>query len=159
MPLPVEQRMETEMVSEKQAIMEWQSGREVDGATALVIAAEDGDRLFITAALGGSQRRLHFANNGFEVRALLAAESIPVVIVDGDAQALCWRELLAQISEDDACPKPKFIVISCLADERLWAEVLNLGAYDLLPKPLDADEVAWVVRSALSERNGTHGPA
>jgi FixJ family two-component response regulator len=34
------------------------------------------------------------------------------------------------------------------ADERLWAEVLNLGGYDLLAKPLEGDEVSRVVEMA-----------
>jgi len=32
-----------------------------------------------------------------------------------------------------------------LADDRLWAEVLNLGAYDLLIKPFDTQEVLRTV--------------
>jgi DNA-binding response OmpR family regulator len=33
------------------------------------------------------------------------------------------------------------VVASRLADERLWAEVLNLGGYDLLVKPFNSIEV------------------
>jgi hypothetical protein len=40
------------------------------------------------------------------------------------------------------------IVTSRLADERLWAEVLNLGGYHLLAKPFDASEVVRVVGTA-----------
>ena len=40
------------------------------------------------------------------------------------------------------------IVTSRLADDRLWAEVLNLGGYDVLAKPFDASEVARVVGTA-----------
>ena len=40
------------------------------------------------------------------------------------------------------------IVTDRLADERLWAEVLNLGGYDLLLKPFDPEEVLRVVNSA-----------
>jgi len=43
---------------------------------------------------------------------------------------------------------PLLIVASRLADEYLWAEALNLGAYDVLAKPFDADEVVRVLRSA-----------
>jgi len=53
---------------------------------------------------------------------------------------------------------PKFVVASQRADGRLWAEVLNLGGYDLLMKPLDADEVAWLAESALAKRNGSDNP-
>src|ERR1019366_5350356 len=38
---------------------------------------------------------------------------------------------------------------SRLADERLWAEVLNLGWYDVLATPFDADEVYRVMSYAV----------
>lgn len=43
---------------------------------------------------------------------------------------------------------PSLIVISRLADNRLWAEALNLGVYDVLAKPLVPGEVACVLTSA-----------
>jgi len=43
---------------------------------------------------------------------------------------------------------PLLIVASRLADEYLWAEALNPGAYDVLAKPFDAEEVIRVLRSA-----------
>jgi len=43
---------------------------------------------------------------------------------------------------------PSFIVTSRLADDRLWAEALNLGAWDVLAKPFDRIEVLRGLRSA-----------
>jgi DNA-binding NtrC family response regulator len=60
---------------------------------------------------------------------------------DGD-----WKAVLDAVMKV-ACPPP-MIVTSRLADERLWAEVLNLGGYDLLAKPFDASEVVWAVGTA-----------
>jgi len=40
------------------------------------------------------------------------------------------------------------IVASRLADDRLWAEALNLGAWDVLAKPFDRREVFRSVKSA-----------
>jgi FixJ family two-component response regulator len=40
---------------------------------------------------------------------------------------------------------PLLIVTSRLADARLWAEALNLGAYDVLAKPFDATQVIRIV--------------
>jgi len=36
-------------------------------------------------------------------------------------------------------------VVSRLADERLWAEALNPGAYDMLLTPFEAEEVFRVI--------------
>jgi hypothetical protein len=40
------------------------------------------------------------------------------------------------------------IVSSRLADERLWAEVLNLGGYDVLGMPFEPEKVLRVADSA-----------
>jgi len=46
-------------------------------------------------------------------------------------------------------PDPPFVVVtSRLADERLWAEALNRGAYDVLAKPFDGTEVIRTISSA-----------
>ena len=42
----------------------------------------------------------------------------------------------------------RLIVTSRLADDRLWAEALNLGAYDVLAKPFERMELVRSVSSA-----------
>lgn len=57
-----------------------------------------------------------------------------------------WKDLLENLNRFDN--RPPLIVTSSLADDRLWAEVLNLGGYDLLMKPFDGREVARVISLA-----------
>ena len=57
-----------------------------------------------------------------------------------------WKFVVTELNNMAYWPRP--IVFSANADERLWAEVLNWGAYDLLALPLDAKEVKWVTDSA-----------
>ena len=57
---------------------------------------------------------------------------------DGD-----WRDLLNDLSRK--ADPPCLIVTSRLADQHLWAEVLNLGGYDVLAKPFVAEEVCRTV--------------
>jgi len=45
---------------------------------------------------------------------------------------------------------PPVIVTSRVADERMWAEVLNLGGYDVLATPFGSEEVIRTVTSAWS---------
>ena len=52
---------------------------------------------------------------------------------------------------------PLLIVTSRLADERLWAEALNLGAWDVLAKPFEADEVIRIVSIAGQHWQDRHG--
>jgi len=68
------------------------------------------------------------------------------VFADGD-----WRDLLREL-DAHAPEAPPVIVCSRLADDRLWAEVLNLGGYDVLSKPFASAEVNRVVGMAASRR-------
>ena len=73
-------------------------------------------------------------------------EGVPIVVSESDLRPATWRDLLQYVS---LLPDPPpVIVTSRLADEHLWAEALNLGAYDVLAKPFNNDEVRRVLESA-----------
>jgi len=82
---------------------------------------------------------------------------IPIVICDCEITSGSWREMLEQIS---LLPDPPLLIVtSRLADDRLWAEALNLGAWDVLAKPFEADEVIRIVEVAgqhWQDRHGVH---
>jgi DNA-binding NtrC family response regulator len=118
----------------------------VEGAGALVITANEGDRRLLLDVIKAASAKAYFAANLLEARQLLSRGDIRLVLIDGDDGALCWRKML------EHSPAGKIVVYSGLADGRLCAEVLNLGGYDVLAKPLSAKEVAWVVRSAIGAR-------
>jgi hypothetical protein len=66
--------------------------------------------------------------------------------------------MLTQIALVGSSP-PSFIVTSRLADERLWVEALNVGAYDVLVKPFDVAELKRVFSSGgVSGANATRVP-
>jgi len=46
--------------------------------------------------------------------------------------------------------EPLLIVSSRNADERLWAEVLNLGGFDVIATPFDSFEVSFVAATAAA---------
>jgi len=71
---------------------------------------------------------------------------IPVVLCDCEVSSGTWGEMLDDLSRFP--DPPLLIVTSRLADERLWAEALNLGAWDVLAKPFDAGEVNRIVSIA-----------
>jgi len=57
-----------------------------------------------------------------------------------------WVDVLDQIQ---SMPHPPSVIVtSRMADEQLWSEALNLGAWDVLAKPLDPSEVIRSVESA-----------
>jgi hypothetical protein len=58
--------------------------------------------------------------------------------------------MLAEIRSERV--PPELIVADRLADSALWAEVMNLGSYDLLITPFEAAEVLRVVSMACEFR-------
>jgi len=88
---------------------------------------------------------------------VLRETPIPIVICDCDITPGTWREMLDHIS---LLPDPPLLIVtSRLADERLWAEALNLGAWDVLAKPFDENEVSRIVSVAgqhWQDRHGVH---
>lgn len=76
----------------------------------------------------------------------LQRNPVPVVVCESHLPDGTWRDLL------DWFPMlpipPLMIVTSDSADTSLWAEVLNLGAYDFLAKPFNQSEVIQIVSLA-----------
>jgi len=86
------------------------------------------------------------ATGCLEAMARLTWDRIDLVICEGNLLDGSWRDLLRSVDEYS---KPlTLIVTSRLADESLWAEVLNLGGHDVLAKPFDEQEVRRVLASA-----------
>ena len=76
----------------------------------------------------------------------LRRHSVQVVIVKSDMPDGSWREMLGHLRR--LARPPLLIVASRTADEHLWAEVLNIGGYDVLAQPFERDEMVRVVASA-----------
>jgi DNA-binding NtrC family response regulator len=85
---------------------------------------------------------------------VLREAPIPVVVCERDLSPGTWREMLQQTL---LLPDPPFLVVtSRLADERLWAEALSLGAYDVLAKPFYAPEVTRILGLAWQHWRERH---
>jgi CheY-like chemotaxis protein len=84
----------------------------------------------------------------------LRKHQFPLVLCECDLMPGTWRELLDLLEQ---LPEPPFLIVtSRVADERLWAEAINLGAYDVLAKPFDRTEVMRVVSMAWIHWTGRH---
>ena len=79
---------------------------------------------------------------------VLKQGQISTILCEHDLSTGSWKELL-DFAERLPAPPP-VVVTSRLADERMWAEVLNLGGYDVLARPFNGEEVIRTVTSAWS---------
>jgi DNA-binding NtrC family response regulator len=86
--------------------------------------------------------------------AVLRKNLFPIVVVERDLAPGSWRDLLEHAVRLPA--PPLLIVTSRLADERLWAEAINIGAYDVLAKPFEVQEVCRVVEAAWRHWSERH---
>jgi DNA-binding NtrC family response regulator len=89
--------------------------------------------------------------------ATLRRHRIPIVVCDRDGQPDAWRELL-EVTRNLPAP-PCLIVTSRNADDRLWAELLHHGVFDLISKPFDTSEVVRIVHSAWIHWQNRYGAA
>ena len=84
---------------------------------------------------------------------LLRCNPVRVVMTERDLPLGNWKDVLAAIQQ---LPQiPMLIVTARLADEYLWAEVLNLGGYDVLSQPFQVAELLWVFGNAWRMRKDT----
>ena len=76
----------------------------------------------------------------------LDGQQFGIVVCECHLPDGAWTDVLGQISHQSE--PPLLIVSSRLADDFLWAEVLNLGGFDLLVKPFCPQEVRHVLTTA-----------
>jgi DNA-binding NtrC family response regulator len=122
----------------------------------LSVSPAEEDHFYLQNIFSNPQRTL-YSDQAFTMiakRTISAAKSalkqgrISIVICEYDLSPGSWRELL-EFMEGLPAPPP-LIVTSRIADERMWAEVLNLGGYDVLARPLNSEEVIRTITSAWS---------
>ena len=94
----------------------------------------------------GTRWNLAPAGDVSSATARLQSEKAPIVLCERESVAGNWKDMLASVGSISA--PPLLIVTSRTADEYLWAEALNLGAYDVLSKPYHAAEVIRVLSMA-----------
>ncbi len=110
----------------------------------LAISPHFDDYAFLRDAL--SHWRCFGTKSRHEASLLLREHRVAVVVSDSDLNDGTWKDVLTDLK---SVPNPpRLIVTSDLADERLWAEVLNYGAYDVLVKPFHPAEVLRIVSAA-----------
>jgi DNA-binding NtrC family response regulator len=77
----------------------------------------------------------------------LQEQSYDLLFVDAELPGGPWHRLLpAVLASGKNC---EVIVCSRCGDEKLWAEVLQRGAYDLVAEPFEEEEITRIARRAL----------
>lgn len=112
----------------------------------LAVSSRRADHVSLQQILRDTSWELCQARKYWDALKFLCNDRMAVVISacllpDGN-----WKDILGQIAVlPDA---PRLIVTSSEPDDRLWAEVLNLGGHDVLTTPFDKHEVIRSVSHA-----------
>jgi len=118
--------------------------RQADTRSVLLVSPDEPDYLSLRGIVQAKKWTVLHAHNPIEARQALCGAPVEAVIADSK----CWKSLLAEMWSLGF----PLIVADRLADERLWGEALNLGAFDLVAKPFEANVVLHVLSNARRRR-------
>lgn len=116
----------------------------------LVVSPLENDLSALSRIVGHSAWTMESVQSVAAAKEYLAKTPTCVVLCEQDLPDGDWKQLFADISsmEEPAL----LIVLSESADDHLWAEVLSVGAYDVLVKPFDPQELYRVIGLAWRHR-------
>ena len=114
--------------------------------SALMVGEYETDRILVHDVFRKLKWRLFEARDRRRALECLERNPVQVVLAEGGPQPWGWKRVLKDLRE--LAHPPQLIVTSRTADDVLWAEVLNVGGYDLLARPFRADELERVVAAA-----------
>lgn len=112
----------------------------------LGVSAHESDHIRLRAIFSHSNWHIHQASNCREALDFLRTNEIAVLVCEEELPDGNWKELLDSLVR--LPESPLLVVTSDDARTSLWAEALNLGAYDVLSKPFDSTEVTRIISLA-----------
>jgi len=120
--------------------------------TILSVSPIEQDHSALQAIVGHSTWSLLKASDLHSAVGLLKRGDVAVLLAERDLRDGNWIDVLEYTVTLPSAPS--VIVTSRHADDRLWAEALNRGAWDVLAKPFDRSEVIRSVKSGWQHWHG-----
>jgi len=115
----------------------------IKALTTLLVSPSERDQTALIRLFAQSNWNLYSSFTTDEALVVLRREVVPVVICDRDLALDSWRSFVQQANA--LCPAPRMILASREVGQPLWADVLQVGAYDLLMMPWDVRQVRKVI--------------
>jgi DNA-binding NtrC family response regulator len=113
----------------------------------LFISPSGEDAETLSSMLGSVSIPLRFASSLEEALRKLEAERFGVVLTEAQLPDGNWTDVLQFVKRSGK--RTEVVVTHGFADGQLWADILDLGAYDLLPQPFCSGEVQRILANAL----------
>ena len=122
----------------------------------LFVSGRHDDARQISHMLAQMPVAIDHADSLQHARAQLRKDEYDVILTEAALPDGNWLDALHLARE---CPQElEVIVTDPHADARLWSQVLNLGAYDLITQPFYAPEVCRILQNACARRSAEHAP-
>jgi DNA-binding NtrC family response regulator len=112
----------------------------------LAVSPREEDQHALRAACAHTTWNVFTTKTIAETLDLLRRKFVPVILCERDLPDGNWTDLQESLAGFD--PAPALVVTTRNADDYLWAEVLNLGGYDVLARPFKLRELVRVVSLA-----------
>ena len=114
----------------------------------LFVSGRRDDARQITQMLRALPMAVDHAGSLQHARAQLRKDEYDVILTEAALPDGTWRDALCLARES---PQDVEVIVTDLhADARLWAEALNVGAYDLIAQPFYEPEVRRILYNACS---------
>lgn len=113
----------------------------------LFISPSGEDAKTLSSMLGSVSIALRRACNLKEALRKLEAEPFGVVLTEAQLPDGNWTDVLQHLKQFRK--RTAVVVTHPFADGHFWADILDLGAYDLLPQPFCTGEVQRILANAL----------
>ena len=114
----------------------------------VAIVVSEQDRQVLASISAYELLELHFAESCEEAGTVANRLNAPVILFDRDFPGTEWRTAVRSLaaSPHRAC----VVLMSGVVDDYLRQELIRRGGYEVLPKPLQADNILRVIKLALS---------
>jgi len=114
----------------------------------VALLASDWDRQLLSRMAADQGWAVYFAATCSEAWDLLNRQEAPIVLCDRDLPGAEWRDVIQKMA---SAPRPVYaVLLSKVADNYLWNEVIQRGGHDLIATPLREEQVLRAIRLAWS---------
>jgi len=121
------------------------------------IILDEADRRLLTGLGSRNQWNVSFADTLEEAQSLSQDLRAAAILYDRDAAGEDWGTALERFASSPH--RPCVLLVSRVADDYLWNEVVRRGGYDLLSKPLREQDVSRAIKLAWLYWNSAARPA
>lgn len=118
------------------------------GKGVLFVSPRREDATTLSSMLGSLSVPIEYVADLAHARAMIRDGNYPVILTEANLADGTWLDVLDLAHR--VTPRSEVIVTDATADARFWAEVLNMGAYDLIAQPFATGEVQRILSNACA---------